>query len=149
VEAFLPGIGQTRVHLAVERVKDVDLYNATGELDVDEFLSAFKSENHQTHSNRPEIGKGYDTDLYRAGTHLDIDASLQGCSKNSEPSNIKFTGDQTNDTALYNASDELDSEEFPSDLWDSSISLPPFNTLQSQGDTQEPITVMGIYIWDW
>jgi hypothetical protein len=106
----LPGIGQVRVNLAVERVNDVDLYNANGELDIDEFLSAFESENYQTHSNHPEIGQGYDTGLYQAGTHLDIDASLPGCSSNSESSNIKLAGDEINDTALYNASNELDSE---------------------------------------
>lgn len=131
VEAFLPGIGQVRVHLAVERVNDVDLYNANRELDVDEFLSAFESENYQPYSNHPEIGQGSDTDLYQAGTHLDIDASLPGCSSNSESSNMKFASDRINDTALYNASNELDSEEFPSDPWGSNISLPPFNALQS------------------
>ena len=111
MEAFLPGIGQVRVHLAVERVNDVDLWNANGELDVDELLSAFESENYQTHSNHPEIGQGYDIDLYQAETRLDIDASLPGCSSNSESSNIKFAGDQINDTALYNASNELDSRQ--------------------------------------
>jgi hypothetical protein len=45
VEAFLPGVGRDRVHLAVERVNDVDLYNANGELDADEFLSAFELSN--------------------------------------------------------------------------------------------------------
>jgi hypothetical protein len=32
MEAFLPGIGQVRDNLAVERVKDVGLYNANREL---------------------------------------------------------------------------------------------------------------------
>jgi hypothetical protein len=41
VEAFLPGIGQVRVYLAVERVNDADLYNSNGGLDDDEFLPAF------------------------------------------------------------------------------------------------------------
>lgn len=145
----MPGIGRDRVHPAVERVNDVDLYNANGELDADEFLSAFESENYQTHSNHPEIGQGYSTDLYRAWTHLDIDASLPGSSSNSESSNVRFAGDQINDIALYNANNELDPEEFPSDLWGSNIPLPPFNALQSQGNIQGPITAVGIYILDW
>jgi hypothetical protein len=46
VEVFLSGIGQVRVHLTVERANDVDLYNVNEELNVDEFLSAFESENY-------------------------------------------------------------------------------------------------------
>jgi hypothetical protein len=113
------------------------------------FCQLFESENYQTHSNPPGIGQDCDADLYQAGTHLDIDASLPSCSKNSESSNVRFAGDQINDTALYNANNELDPEEFPSDLWGSNIPMPPFNALQSQGNIQGPITAMGIYILDW
>jgi hypothetical protein len=120
-------------HKAVEQINDVDLYNANRELDVAEFLTALGNENTHTYSNHPEIGQGYDTGSYQAGKHLDVGTFPPGCSSNCESSNTKFSGGQIDDTALYNASNELDSEEFLSDLWGANISLPLFNGLQCQG----------------
>jgi hypothetical protein len=76
--------------------------------------------------------------LYEADNHQEIDSYLSGCASNSEGSNTKFAGYQIDDTALYNANNELDSEEFLlglSDTWGSNTSLPQFNALQSQGST--------------
>jgi hypothetical protein len=148
MEAIFPVIGQVKVQLSmsqiaepykeVEQANDVDLYNANGELDVNEFLVTFESENHQTYSNHSEISQGYATGLYEADNHQEIDSYLSGCASNSEGSNTKFAGYQIDDTALYNANNELDSEEFLlglSDTWGSNTSLPQFNALQSQGST--------------
>jgi hypothetical protein len=111
-EAVLPGIGQAKVQHTMGQDNDVDLYKANGQLDVGQLLFAFENENHQKFTDHSEIGQDCHTALY------DIDTFLSSSASNSESSNTMFAGFPIDDTPFYSASNELDSEDFPSDLLD-------------------------------